>query len=118
MSAKPYLPTTSPMTGEEQNALMDILESEAIWNTRGDRLRIANSILAEGFRRTLPRKVTKAQLWTYLIEAVLLGICAHAVYGTGQPFIGGALCALTAGSALTFIFALIINAGIKNGFRP
>ena len=116
MSAAPYIPTTQPMKGEEQETLIGIL-SMASWNTPGDRLRIANTILRAGFHRSIPRKVTKAQLWTYLIEAVLLAICAHAVYGTGQPFTWGILVALTTGSALTFIAGLIINAGIQKGFR-
>ena len=116
MSTKPYLPTTQPMRGEEQNALMDILGFQG-WGSREDRLRTANTILAEGFARTLPRKVTKAQLWTYFIEAVLLGICAHVVHGTGEMFVYGILVALTAGSAITFTCGLIINHAIKIGFR-
>jgi len=115
----PYQPTTTPMTGEEQEALVDILEAEAIWNTRSDRLRIANSIIRAGFRRTVPCKVTGLQLWSYFIETVLLAFCAAAVSPIpGLGFAYGALVALTIGSALTFLSGLIINARIKKGFRP
>ena len=111
----PYQPDTKPMTGEEQKALMDILAFQE-WGTYGDRLRTANTIIAEGFARRTPRKLTRLQLWSYFIETVLLIVCAVMVHGVpGLGFVYGALMALSIGSLLTWVSGLIINAGIDKG---
>jgi len=111
----PYVPETTPMTGEDQEALIGILQYEAIWNTPSDRLRLANRIIRAGFRRRVPQKVSRTQLWSYAIETILLAYCAALVFDTGEFFVYGALCALTIGSLLTFIGGLTINHGIKTG---
>lgn len=113
----PYASTTSPMKGEEQVELISIL-ALASWNTPSDRLRLANRIIHAGFARRAPKKVTRLQLWSYAIEAILVAYCAAVVFGTGEFFVFGALCALAVGNLLTFIGALVINHGIKSGFRP
>lgn len=110
----PYLPTTKPMKGEEQEALMGIL-NRTVWNTPSDRLRVANQIIAAGFARTVPQKVSKTQLWSYAIETILLAYCAMVVFETGRMFVFGALCAAAAGSLFTYAGALLINNGIKKG---
>jgi hypothetical protein len=110
----PYVPTTKPMRGEEQEALIAIFDAAHTY-TPGVRLNMANRIIAAGFARRVPKKVTRFQLWSYFIETVLLGVCAHMVFGHGLMFVYGALCALTAGSALTWVGGLIINAGIDKG---
>ena len=110
----PYISTTKPMTGEEQELLSRILE-RGNWNTPGDRLRLANAIIRAGFHRTVPRKVTKVQLWSYAIETALLLVCAVLLADTDQLFVWGVLTALTFGSAATFGGALVINHGIKKG---
>ena len=110
----PYRPETKPMTGEEQETLMGILAFQG-WGTYADRLSTANTILAEGFARRIPAKVTRLQLWSYFMEAVLLAYCTGVVYGTGRWFVYGALVALTLGSLLTWIGGLIINHGIDKG---
>jgi hypothetical protein len=110
----PYVPETTPMTGEEQEALIRIFE-EAHWYTPTHRLRLANDIIRAGFRRRVPKKVSRFQLWSYAIETILVAYCAAVVFGTGEFFVYGALCSLTLGTLLTFIDALIINHGIKTG---
>lgn len=113
----PYVPTTQPMKGEEQEALIEIFE-QAHWYTPTHRLRLANEILAAGFHRTVPQKVTRTQLWSYAIETVILTYCAIVVFAPGLMFVFGMLCAAAAGSALSFVGGLIINHGIEKGFRP
>ena len=115
MTAKPYLPYTTPTTGEDQDALIDIL-CLAVWNTPSDRLRLANQIIKAGFRRRTVQKVTKAQLWTYFIETVLLALCVYTIGFTEHPFIYGILCALTGGSAASFGGGLVINHAVKKGY--
>jgi hypothetical protein len=110
------------MKGEEQEAIVGILEEREVrMASRGTtpltKLAVANLILDAGFHRTLPRKVSKGQLWTYAIETTLLAMCASMVFGHGLPFVYGALCALMVASAATFGGALVINHNIKNGAR-
>jgi hypothetical protein len=112
----PYQPDTQFMRGEEQEALVAIF-NEAYTYTPGVRLNLANRIIAAGFHRTAPRKVTRTQLWSYFLETVLLGICAHTVFGAGLMLVYGALVALTLGSLLTWVGGLIINAGIDKEAR-
>lgn len=113
--AIPYRPDTTPMHGEEQEALMDILSFQG-WGTYGDRLRTANTIIAEGFARRVPRKVTRLQLWSFFIETVLLIVCACIVREVpGLGFVYGVLVVLAIGGALTWVSGLIINAGIDKG---
>lgn len=111
----PYQPENKPMRGEEQETLMDILAFQE-WGTYGDRLRTANTIIAEGFARRTPRKLTRLQLWSYFIETVLLSVCAVMVHDVpGLGFVYGATVALALGGALTWVSGLIINAGIDKG---
>jgi len=117
LTAKPYIPYTTPERGEDEHALLDILETDH-WYTTAHRLRVVKLILDAGFRRTAVRKVTRAQLWMYFIETALLALCAYTIGYEEHPFIFGILCALVAGSAATFTSGLIINYAIKKGFKP
>lgn len=113
----PYIPTTKPMKGEEQEALVAIFE-DSHWYTPTHRLRLANDIIAAGFSRRLPQKVSKGQIWSYFFETIALAYCAVVVFDTGRMFVYGLLCALALGSLLTFIGALVINAGIDKESKP
>jgi heme/copper-type cytochrome/quinol oxidase subunit 3 len=110
----PYIPTTKPMTGVEQEALVRIFD-EAHTYTPGVRLTLANRIIEAGFARRIPAMVTRFQLWSYFIETCLLALSTYVIGPAEHPFIFGALAALTAGSALTWVSGLIINYGIKTG---
>lgn len=111
----PYRATRKPMKGEEQEALIDILDA-ALWYTPQMRLRVANLIIDAGFARRVPNKVTRLQLWSFFIETVLLVVCAVMVQGVpGLGFVYGATVSLALGGALTWVSGLIINAGIEKG---
>lgn len=104
------------MKGEEQEALVDIFE-QAHWYTPTHRLRLANDILAAGFHRTVPKKVSRGQLWSYFLETIGLAYAAFVVCGLDRPFVYGLLVAFAIGSLLTFIGGLCINHEIETGVR-
>ena len=115
MTAKPYIPAGRTTRYEDRCDLMDILGFFPI-PTLHQASQLSTLILDAGFTRPRVARVTKAQLWSYFIETILLAFCAaqvSAIQGLGFTF--GALVALAAGTALTFICALIINARIQKG---
>jgi len=114
--ATPYLSQGRTTRYEDRCDLEDIVNFFPV-PTMHQRRQLVTLILDAGFTRPRTARVTRLQLWSYFIETVLLLACAMLVADTGQPFVWGALTALTVGSTLTFLGGLVINHGIKKGFR-
>lgn len=119
----PYTPETYSSTQDHLDmhliikGLDDIHHPGLSLTTPANRALIVTSLVAAGFAKKRPRKVSKLQLWSYGIETALLALATFNTSTHDHPFIYGALVALTFGSLTTFLGGFIINHQIKREER-